>query len=216
MSGRRLFVDFEGEADGPPVLLGVLGESRALGDSGGFRQYVFDPVLQVAGAASATAHGPCIDETLEGALARLRAACEQEGVELVAWSSYEQSVISGALAASGDLQFWEGRIVDAKAIAKRWKRKVHPDVEFPLTRGSGRHALRHYLDLVGYRVPPTQRGGKTGVRIRAVRTALEKKGSFAALTGVEKRKWLSLLSHNWHDCNGMREVVMRARETENG
>ena len=202
-----LFIDFEGEQSGPPVLLGVLGGAAALGDGAEFRQYVFDPDLQRAGMARSTGHGPCMPMTALEALRRLRAAVEQSGLPVFAWSSYEQTAILDLVGPGDDARFWDGRIVDAKAIAKRWKRRAHPQVEFPRTPGAGRHALRHYLRLIGYEIPPTQQGGKTGARIRAVREALQTRGAFEALTPTQKRKWASLLEHNWHDCNGMREVL---------
>ena len=201
------FIDFEGEQTGPPVLIGVLGISSALGDNDGFRQFVFDEDLQRLGASSSTDHGCCVNVTAEESLRRIREAIETTRLPVYAWSSYEETTILGLVATEEDRDFWTGRVTDAKAIAKRWKRKHHPDVVFQLTRGSGRHALRHYLKLIDYKIPPTQQGGLTGQRIRDARNAIVKRGDWASMTPVQKRKWRSLLAHNWHDCNGMRELM---------
>jgi len=212
--GDAFYIDFEGEQNGAPVLLGVLGQSEALGDSADFRQFVFDPDLQRVGTSRSTSHGPCVSTTAVDALRALRNAVEATGRPVVAWSSYEQSAILELLAGTTETSFWDGRMVDAKALAKKWKRRNHRDVVFPLTRGSGRHALRHYQKLIDYRLPPTQQGGNTGQRIRAVRDAVQKRGDYASLTPTQKRKWSSLLEHNWHDCNGMRELMLVvARDT---
>jgi hypothetical protein len=42
-----------------------------------------------------------------------------------------------------------------------------------------------------------------------VRGQLARRGDYAALTGTVKGKWTKALKHNWHDCNGLRELVVR-------
>ena len=205
---HALYIDFEGEQDGPPVLLGVLGRHAALGDDDDFRQYIFDETLQPAGAARPTTHGACHAVNPLEALCRLRRAAESAAMPILAWSSHEQTTIERIVESTGDAAFWQGQVVDAKKLAKRWKRTAYPDVVFTLTRGSGRHALRHYLALIEYPIPTTQQGGLTGQRIRAVRDAMTKRQVFESLTPTQKRKWRSLLEHNWHDCNGLRELMM--------
>ena len=94
-------------------------------------------------------------------------------------------------------------------MAKAWKSRHHRHIQF--TRGprgrSGRNTLGRYLGLIGYRVPRIDGPGNTAGRIRFVRAALAKRGSFDALTAVQKNKWTNLLAHNWHDCVGLRALV---------
>jgi hypothetical protein len=47
-------------------------------------------------------------------------------------------------------------------------------------------------------------------RISLVRNALAThSGDFAAITPMAKAKWTKVLDYNWHDCNGLREVMLR-------
>jgi hypothetical protein len=47
-------------------------------------------------------------------------------------------------------------------------------------------------------------------RIAAVRDQLKNGRPTHNLTAVAKAKWTKVLDYNWHDCNGMREVAIRA------
>ena len=61
--------------------------------------------------------------------------------------------------------------------------------------------------------PPTQlrrvEPGNSAKRIRDVREMLGKRnGAYAALTPVAKAKWTKALLHNWHDCVGLRALMI--------
>jgi hypothetical protein len=86
------------------------------------------------------------------------------------------------------------------------------------------HRLGHFVEVfdrnensepgeVGYLVPKSFGPGNSASRIRAVREMLLKKGGdYSLLTPTVKAKWTKALLHNWHDCNGMREVMIRCAE----
>ena len=102
-------------------------------------------------------------------------------------------------------------VENAIPIARPWRRRHHRGVAFEtLKRGRpSRNPLAGYLELVGYPVAWVHGPNNTAQRIRHLRDALGKRGTYAALTTVQKNKWANLLSHNRHDCVGMRAVMER-------
>lgn len=138
--------------------------------------------------------------------------CERENRLLVAWSAreiieFDEAVDEALVRRLGDVYR------DAKYTAAQWKRMHHPRHVFRRTRWSGRDRLANYLRLIDYQVPSHLGDQKTGKRLRDVRDQLRRKQNvYAKLTPVAKAKWTNLLAHNWHDCNGMRELSVRAAQ----
>jgi len=200
---RAIYIDFEGTAVDPPSLLGVLVDDE-------FVQYVFEPILEPAARAKSTERGgTCVFTTALDTLRSVRRRAEAEDRPVVAWSDRERNAIVELVNNADDRAFWERTIVNAIPAARRWKNRHHRDLVFP--RGpqgrSGRNVLARYVDLVGHRVPRLHGPGDTAARIRFVRAALAKRGTFEALTTVQRNKWANLLQHNRHDCMGLRAVV---------
>ncbi|MEO8468727.1 MAG: hypothetical protein ABI573_03560 [Chloroflexota bacterium] len=101
---------------------------------------------------------------------------------------------------------FERRYANALAVAKRWANKLHAESK----PASGE--LSGYLAMIGYPVPPGAGPGHVGDTIRALRPAL---AACRPLTRRQKARWSRLLSHNRHDCAGMRAVGLLATgETE--
>jgi hypothetical protein len=115
----------------------------------------------------------------------------------------------------GDHNRWwfEEHVINAIPLAKKWKRKVCPEIEFerdPGYRMRGRHRLDRYLDLIDYKVPKAFGPGNSAQRIRYVRDMMVKKDHhYSRLTPTAKAKWTKALKHNWYDCDGLRELVLR-------
>jgi len=194
-----VFIDFEGNRDEPPVILGVLEQSvgRAI-----FTQWVLDPLFQPLAEYN--------ERLRVGSLIDVLAHIDAEHVAstpVYAWSTHEQQVIADAELPPDLRAVWSSRVIDGKVIAKRWARTTHPEFTPVRTAGRGRHTLDQYLDLAGYTVPRMHGAGNTGSRLRSLRTALEKGKSFSQLTPVQKAKWTNLLEHNRHDCFGMARLV---------
>lgn len=99
---------------------------------------------------------------------------------------------------------------DGKVSAKQWKKRRHPDAKFVRIIGSGTHRLDEYLKLIAYNVPKHFGHQQAAARISYVRSQLEKRKRYALLTPTAKGKWTKLLDYNFHDCNGLREVVLTA------
>jgi hypothetical protein len=200
---RAVYIDFEGTAVEAPSLMGVLIDDE-------FVQYVFDPSLEQAAIAKAVERGgTCRFMAAPAVLCDLRRLVEKEDRLVFAWSTHERDAIVELVNDPAEQAFWAGTLQNAIPLAKAWKKRHHPDVEFPAgPRGrSGRNALSRYLDLIGYQVPRIHGPGNSASRIRYVRAALARRGRFEALTTVQKNKWANLLKHNRHDCVGLRALL---------
>jgi hypothetical protein len=75
--------------------------------------------------------------------------------------------------------------------------------------GAGKHRLKAYLSLIGYRLPTYFGERQAAQRISYVREQLLKRNhKFEALTPTAKAKWTKVLDYNWHDCYGLRELML--------
>ena len=199
----QIFIDFEGNKDSPPTLLGVL-ERTATGEK--FHQYILEDVFN--GLVPSDRHPQLRVNTLA---AILREIDKNHGpnIPIYAWSSHEQEVINRLLADTDLSTQWTDRIIDAKKLAKRWARAEFPEHKFEKTEFRGRHTLDQYLDLIKYNVPTVHGPGKTGARLTSLRKTLLKGQPFESWPRSKKTYWTNLLAHNMHDCFGMMSIIDR-------
>ena len=210
---RAIYIDFEGTAVDPPSFLGVLWFS----DSGerNFKQLILEEALwpMTIGKPS-TEFGPCTKETWKGLGAIRKLSVDEERL-VIAWSTHESSELAQRVDGL-DGEWFSENVVNAIPIAKFWKKKAFPEVVFkksPKKWKMGKNSLDQYMRLIDYQVPKAFGPGNSASRIRAVREMLLKKGGdYSLLTPTAKGKWTKALLHNWHDCNGMREVMIRCAE----
>ena len=194
---RALYIDFEGEKDKPPVLLGVLRHRGR-----GAEPYV----LQVVVDSDFEPVGPKVRGFREAVdIVVLRG--EHGDRRIVSWSQHDLEVVRRLGGDDPELVArFECRYANALGVAKLWANRLHPG-EKP---GDGQ--LVGYLALIGYTVPPDGGPGHVGETIRALRPRLQ---GGRPLTQAQQRRWGRLLEHNRHDCAGMRAVCLRAtRELE--
>ena len=131
---------------------------------------------------------------------------------MFAWSNHEQEVLAKQLAGSEDGHWFAHRVENAIPLARRWKARQFPDVIVEKARYGmlGRHQLHRYFELIEYPVEKAFGPGNSAQRILYVRQMLETRGGdYLGLTPTAKAKWTKALQHNWHDCNGLREFVLR-------
>lgn len=194
---RALYVDFEGQTDKAPVLLGIL-RRRGKGNEPSAFQLVVDPEFEGAGPAL---------RGLRDAVDVLVLRAESGNRRIVSWSEHDLEVVRRLRDEDPDLVArFERRYANALAVARRWANRLHPDDK----PGNGK--LGGYLAMIGYRVPLDAAAGDVGDTIRALRPTL---AAGRQMTPRQKERWARLRSHNRHDCAGMRMVCLRAtRELE--
>lgn len=217
---RALYIDFEGNANFPPTLLGVLAANGS-----GLCNF-FQDVVEAAFSDCAVAHSHEIGEgnycrtgSLTHVIDTLVDRAREEDRLIVAWSGHEWDVVreySGVSPRS--LSEFDRRFRSAIPTAKDYKRRCFQSHVFPPKPKKGfvpwgTHTLPNYLRMVGYPIPSGSGPGLTGKNLAYLRAELERKGGeHAALTPASKGKWSRVLSHNLHDCCGMRELMLRAAE----
>ena len=177
---RALYIDFEGQEDKPPVLLGTFRRGR--GPDPYVHQVVLDPVFEAAGPEK---------RELKDAIEIVVRRAEKADRRIVAWTEHELDIVRRL----GDdhpelVARFEARYANAHAVAKRWMNRLHPDDR------PAEGTLAAYLDAIAHDVPPGAGPGHVGDTIRALRPALT---AGRRLTPRQKARWTRLLQHNQHD-----------------
>ena len=198
---RGIYIDFEGTAVDAPSFLGATWVD---GDTQHFVQYVLEEALWPA----AQAKEKCRVSKWED-LKEIKKLSEREGRLIFAWSTHEAVDLEKY---APDGEWFSSNVINAIPIAKKWKREFYPNVTFPRDPNRpmrGRNRLDRYLELIRYDVPSILGPGNSAKRIRDVRNMLNNKGGdYSALTSTAKGKWTKALNHNWHDCDGMRKLLI--------
>ena len=207
---RAFYIDFEGTAVDPPSLLGVAWFD---GDEVCFVQYVMEEELWPAAEAKSPEHGGHCRKATWADLAEIRHRAETEHRRVFAWATHEATALRQHVPDKDDGEWFAANVENAIRNAKAWKKANHPDVIFkkdPKNPYAGKHQLHKYLKLIGYDVPKAFGPGNAAQRIRKVREMLKKRdGDYSAITVTKKGQWTKALKHNWHDCDGLRELVLR-------
>jgi hypothetical protein len=162
---RAIYIDFEGTETEPPSFLGAAWAY----DDGEFRfvQYVLDPALSSAAKAATGVFGGAVMPADWSDLAELRRIAEAEHRWIIAWSDRERKALADGVLDEGDRRWFKDHMLDAKPLAKRWKRRMRPEVVFrrdPKNRMRGRHRLDRYFGSSATRcrrssVPATRPNG---------------------------------------------------------
>ena len=208
---RGVYIDFEGGGAVRTAFLGVLWPNEA--NEPEFGQYLFDEALwPMAEERNIDTDGFIEQADLTETLQELREVAEAQERLVFAYAEHEQKMIRNHLP-EGELRHWwlqDQNLVNARKVAKRWKTLNHPDVKFSPREGQTTewHSLANYRDLIGYEVPAEQGPGVVASAIGLVRKELI--DSTDESLGDEARSaWKQAIMHNFHDCNGMRELVIK-------
>lgn len=188
---RALYIDFEGNKDRPPVLLGVHRAGR--GEHPHVQQDVTDPLFD----GLVPRYLPLLD-----AVSNVVVRAEHKGRMIVAWTQHELDVVRRDCAEDPDLVGrFEARYVNAYAVAKRWRNKLH-DGDKP-----DEGTLYAWLALIGWPVREQAEAGHVGRTLTSLRTTLE---AGRQLSASQLTAWERLVAHNHLDCVGMRRLCLVA------
>jgi len=211
---RAIYIDFEGTMKDPASLLGIL----VRGDDGelDFRQAVFERGLwDAVHRAKPKQRTGCNPHTADffDTMCDLRERAEAESRLVFAYSTREVNEITNRILLERQSNWWETNLINMLPYASAWKKRHHHDVEFKNKAMSGKYTLDQFLKLIGYEAPVLLGPGNSAQRIKYVREMLNRRGgNFGALTPTAKGKWTKALRHNWHDCEGMRELMIRCAQ----
>ena len=71
------------------------------------------------------------------------------------------------------------------------------------------HSLANYLALIEYEVPPEYGPGVVAAAIDHLRTELIATDGAGPLSEEAGFGWQQAVMHNFHDCNGMRQLMVK-------
>ena len=126
---------------------------------------------------------------------------ERKDRMIVAWSIHEFQIVERYC--PQHLERFKAQFVNAKLVAERWKGIKREPKPTP-------NKLPAWLSMVGYDVPDAAKAGLTGETIGDLGDAIARGATFETLTPKLRQRWLDVLDHNRHDCNGMREIFLLA------
>jgi len=207
-AARAMYVDFEGNTDTSPTLLGVLYRRDGHGDdevsTDVVEQWVVEPAF--FGAVDDQPGSPTGASDLTELAVNIVRKAKRDSRRIVSWSMHDVQKFEQSLGARRRMpQALKHRHRNAIRTAETWAKAMG------LADGFERNTQATYMRLVGYTVPDTAGAGTTGDSLREIRAMLEtRENDWAQLTPNKRERFARVLEHNWHDLHGMRAVVMRA------
>ncbi len=190
---RGIYVDFEGNKDRHPTLLGMMTDDQV---DLVIVEEVFKDCAERQGS-------PCRYAPLGSSLRSLIDLAGKEDRRIISWSEHDYRIMAEQLDAEHQSLF-ETQYVNAIFPAKRWRALRHPDDDGPNTLG-------HYMSLLGWQVSEGIGTGTVGPALKTVRNSLNQgAGAWAELTPHQRKLWRGVVSHNRHDLKGMRRVLLGA------
>jgi hypothetical protein len=184
---RAIYIDFEMRVKDPPALIGVLMEGA------------FDQVILAPGLMKAVGRGKTTFYSLLEVVEGLYRLCLEEERQLVAYSQHERNVIHHFTGLD------VGPIYrDARMIAVDWRKTFHPNWRTKSNK------LKTFLRQINYLRAEDVEDTEPAAWIDQVTKGLKRAGKFSELTDKQKAAWKRLLDYNWNDCDGMRELTLRA------
>lgn len=207
-AARAIYLDFEGCKDQAPSVLGVLyAEGKASSpDRLVLRQDIIERGLWSAAGQIEVDGAYRYDSeptTLARSIADVLARAHRQDRVIVSWSEHDLSVVLEHVENPRQRRRFEAHYRNARLIARRWANRC-------LGGAPESGTLATYLDLVGYRRPVEASDGHAADAIRRARRGIEAHGSWDAMRESQQQAWQNLLTHNLHDCYGMRRVCLRA------
>jgi len=204
---RAIYIDFEGNTDIKPTLLGILyapdPDEHTPFPADVLEQWILEPAFHgsVEGSKSPTGAVDLLPFAL-----KLIDRAKREKRRIVSWSHHDLDLIMDALGPRKKAKrTLEVLYRDAKRAGEAWSHS------WPLAERPAVHALTHYLQRVGYEVPAPFGTGRTGDSLRDIRKSLETHlHNWQRLTTRKRERFYAFLMHNRHDLLGMRAVAKQA------
>ena len=216
---NAVFVDFEGSGKKPNEepdfsnpdirkFVGVLSVANGLN----LRQFILDDSLNIyAKSFNADESGLCDEHKMKWFGTREKA--EEKVVEhllklkgpIISWSEHDWNVMENMM---GSDHFSDD---DRENIKSRWRnalKTVRPWNTVTLQKRVTDHKLQNYLELIGYETDSEKEGMSD--KMNYLSKVSKGKRSPDELTSKQLDMWRHIYEHNFHDLEGMRQVLHQA------
>jgi hypothetical protein len=206
-----VWIDFEGNKNRPPTLLGILEEPTE------YRVAILEPAFKDA-ESYRVRFGAVAFEDLTVVAETLVEHCEEKESFVLSWSRREILAFEGANLPPRTLSALQKVYRNGLPTAKLWLRRVFgEDLPAPSDPWEAKYQLIKFMEIMAFEVPRSFGPGHTGRRLSEIRSMLDRRADFDSLTPTKKGFWTKTVGHNWYDCHGLRYVVRRASyELEHG
>jgi hypothetical protein len=189
---RAIFIDYEGNIDRAPSLLGWRVDGKS------FASIVEEDFATCADRYRAKG----ITYTPHKSIAHklLNQACEEDRV-LVSWSEHDLRQISNVLPEQ-DQHALLSRYRNAITVARSWHYRT-------LGERAPEGTLSYFNRLLGFPIPLKYGTGRVGQGLRLIRNQLQKGRQYPELTPKARGSWIAVVKHNELDLRSM-EFVLRS------
>lgn len=187
---RAIFIDYEGNIDRAPSLLGWRVDGKS------FASIVEEDFATCADRYRAKG----ITYTPHKRLAKqlLDQACEEERV-FVSWSEHDLRLISKVLSEQ-DQPALLSRYRNAITVARSWHYRT-------LGERAPEGTLHYFNRLLGFPIPQKYGTGKVGQGLRLIRNQLQEGRQYPELTPKARASWIAVVKHNELDLRSMEFVL---------
>jgi hypothetical protein len=189
---EAIFIDYEGNIDKPPTLLGwrLLGQTHAAIVEADFavcsnRFRAKDVVFQD--------HATLALSLIEQA--------EREGRKIVSWSEHDFKVMAAVLSEADQARL--------QTVYRNAIRTARPWHYLTQCQGAKDASLAYFSELLGFEIPVRYGLGLVGQGLRLIRQQLGEGRGYAELTQKARASWVAVVKHNRLDLTAM-EFVLRS------
>jgi hypothetical protein len=198
---RAIYIDFEGNENRRPTLLGILW-----GDDGAAAASIEQVIVEELFWPCAGKRGArdSVRGELSEAVERVCKRAQDEDRRIVSWSEHDLTKVTDWVPASRTLECFSASHVNAIPTAQAWiGRKNRPP--------KGDNTLSFYLRQCRYRVPDRFGPGKVGRCLTEIRKQFEDGATaYGGLSLGARKHWRVIAGHNRHDCRGLRYLMVLA------
>ena len=187
---RAIFIDYEGNIDREPTLLGwrVDGQTNAA---------ILEEEFATCSDRYRAKDVHLVDHCQLASDLLLR-ACEEDRV-IVSWSEHDLRVVNQVLSAK-DQERFSSRYRYAITTARSWHYKTM-DKRAPIGD------LSYFCQLLGFPIPKKYGTGKVGHGLRLIRNQLHEGREYPELTPKARASWVAIVKHNDLDLRSMEFVL---------
>lgn len=196
---RGIYVDFEGNIDEPPSLLGIRCDGRT-------RQVIVEPALASFSELSNARYTVEV-LSLSEALAGLREQATAEKRLIMGFTTHEVSVVDQFCRDEDIAEWFILTYVNVKKHIDRWIRSQVAAGQVPEPED---RSLFSSMAVIGMAYKPGTGPGVVGKNLRRMREQLDRHGTAAATSKGTRQHWWKILSHNSTDLEATQLLLERA------
>lgn len=198
---RGIFIDFEGNIDRPPSILGVLIEDD-------IRHFIVENALSSFSKLSNPRYQVTV-ASLDEALLKIVLTCETENRGLYGYSIHDLSIVEHFATNTHTIDWFRASYVNAKKPIDRYIshriRKGEMDALEDKT-------LATRMPLVGIKYEPGCGSGIVGPGLSRLRNQVTKRDSVNDIPKGAKSHWWRILSHNSSDLMATKKLLVTAAQ----